>query len=158
MQHQYGRLPFRPAFGLAISIMKPHNAGRTSGRDSPRCQVAAAMSRSDTRVPMEHVLTPASRVLLTGATGLIGGEILRRLEGQCAQVWALVRPRDGVEPAERLAARYRRSGELAGPGPAVEAVAGDVAEPDWGLAAADRDRILAADVIIHNAADTSFAA
>jgi nucleoside-diphosphate-sugar epimerase len=108
---------------------------------------------------MQHVLTPASRVLLTGATGLIGGEILRRLDGQCAHVWSLVRPRDGSGPAERLAARYLRSGWPFGVGPNVEAVAGDVAAPDWGLAAADRDRIVAeCDVIIHNAADTSFAA
>jgi nucleoside-diphosphate-sugar epimerase len=108
---------------------------------------------------MDHVLTPASRVLLTGATGLIGGEILRRLEGQCAYAWSLVRPKDGEGPAARLAARYRRSGDFAGPGPSVEAVAGDVAELDWGLAPADRDRICdGVDLIIHNAADTSFAA
>jgi nucleoside-diphosphate-sugar epimerase len=108
---------------------------------------------------MEHVLSPTSRVLLTGATGLIGGEILRRLDGQCARVWTLVRPRDGVGPAERLTARYSRSGEPFGPGPAVEPVVGDVSAPDWGLNPADRDRILAnVDIIIHNAADTSFAA
>jgi nucleoside-diphosphate-sugar epimerase len=108
---------------------------------------------------MQQVLSPASRVLLTGATGLIGGEILRRLDGQCAKIWALVRERDGVGPAERLAARYLRSGDAAGPGPTVEAVAGDVGTPDWGLAPADLERILpAVDVIIHNAADTSFAA
>jgi nucleoside-diphosphate-sugar epimerase len=108
---------------------------------------------------MTQVLSPASRVLLTGATGLIGGEILRRLDGQCARVWSLVRPRDGFGPADRLTARYRRSGAPTGPGPMVEAVAGDVSAPDWGLAPTDRDRILAdVDIIIHNAADTSFAA
>ncbi len=108
---------------------------------------------------MHQVLSPASRVLLTGATGLIGGEILRRLDGQCAQVWALIRARDGVGPAERLQARYQRSGNNTRPGPSVEAVSGDVAAPDWGLTPADRDRILGSvDVIIHNAADTSFAA
>jgi nucleoside-diphosphate-sugar epimerase len=107
---------------------------------------------------MDQVLSPGSRVLLTGATGLIGGEILRRLDGQCAHVWALVRPRDDMDPAERLGARYRRSGEFTGPGRNVEAVAGDVAAQGWGLSPADHDRILDADVIFHNAADTSFAA
>jgi nucleoside-diphosphate-sugar epimerase len=106
---------------------------------------------------MNLVLSPASRVLLTGATGLIGGEILRRLDGQCAHVWALVRPRDGLAPADRLAARYCRSGNSAGPGPRVQAISGDVAAPDWGLSPADLDRVISADVIIHNAADTSFA-
>jgi len=107
---------------------------------------------------MNPVLSPASRVLLTGATGLIGGEILRRLDGHCARAWAVVRPRDGLQPADRLAARYCRSGNSFGPGSTVEAVPGDVAAPDWGLSPADVDRVLAADVIIHNAADTSFAA
>jgi nucleoside-diphosphate-sugar epimerase len=107
---------------------------------------------------MNPVLSQASRVLITGATGLIGGEILRRLDGKCERVWALVRPRDGIDPTDRLAARYYRSGDSFGPGPAVVAVAGDVASTHWGLVPADLRRVLDADVIIHNAADTSFAA
>src|SRR5437764_3009384 len=87
---------------------------------------------------MNPVLSPASRILLTGATGLIGGEILRRLDGHCARVWALVRPRDGIGPADRLTARYARSGDMAGPGTTVEAIAGDVSAPNWGLEPADR--------------------
>jgi nucleoside-diphosphate-sugar epimerase len=107
---------------------------------------------------MNPVLSPASRVLITGATGLIGGEILRRLDGKCERVWALVRPRDGIDPADRLAARYYRSSDSFGPGPTVTAVTGDVAAADWGLATTDLRLVLDADVIIHNAADTSFAA
>jgi nucleoside-diphosphate-sugar epimerase len=108
---------------------------------------------------MDQVLSPASRVLLTGATGLIGGEILRRLDGHCAHVWTLVRPRDGATPDQRIAARYLRSGYPFGVGPTVEGVTGDVSLPDWGLIPTDKDRILAnVDIIIHNAADTSFAA
>jgi nucleoside-diphosphate-sugar epimerase len=109
---------------------------------------------------MDRSLSPDSAVLVTGATGLIGGEIVRRLDGdRPGRVWALVRPRDGAGAAERLAARYRRAGRAAPPGPNVEAVAGDVTAPDWGIDPADLGRITrAVDYIIHNAADTSFAA
>jgi nucleoside-diphosphate-sugar epimerase len=109
---------------------------------------------------MDHVLSSGSNVLITGATGLIGGEVLRRLDAFTrGRVWALVRPLDGADPAERLEARYRRSGCPAGPGPNVAAVAGDVTAPGWGLAPDDLARVTGAvDVIVHSAADTSFAA
>ncbi len=107
---------------------------------------------------MDHVLSATSRVLLTGATGLIGGELLHRLDHACARVWALVRPRGDDAPADRLAARYRRSGLRLGPGPTVAAVAGDVTAPDWGLDPTTLADVRAGtDVIIHSAADTSFA-
>jgi nucleoside-diphosphate-sugar epimerase len=108
---------------------------------------------------MSQVLPPAGNVLVTGATGLIGGEIVRRLDNDfTGQVWALVRPRDEMSPADRLAARYRRSGG-GDPGPRVSAVAGDVTEFDWGLEPDDLARVIGrTDAIIHCAADTSFAA
>ena len=110
---------------------------------------------------MQHHLTPASNVLLTGVTGLIGGEVFRRLlaGGHGGRVWTLVRPTADQCPAERLLTRLARSGNDAAPLPeSVSPVAGDILRPDWGLSAADRDAIAGSvDVIVHNAADTSFA-
>lgn len=111
---------------------------------------------------MRSTLSSSSNVLITGSTGLIGGEILRHLTARprAGQVWALVRPLDGRGPAERLWDRLARSGDAWLPNArCVTPVAGDVVQPAWGLADRDRQRIAAdVDVVIHNAADTSFAA
>ena len=108
---------------------------------------------------MRHVISRDSNILITGVTGLIGGEILRRLvaRGHRGKVWALIRPGESG-PAARLRERLRRSGDDPCACPA-EAVAGDILAPDWGLAPRTRDEIAeGVDVIVHNAADTSFAA
>ncbi|MDB5308083.1 MAG: lgrD 1 [Gemmataceae bacterium] len=108
------------------------------------------------------MLTGDSNVLITGVTGLIGGEILRRLTGRPrnGRVWALVRPLEGRAPADRLRDRLARSGDDGSSVcESVAPVAGDVLDADWGLSTPVRDEIVAdVDVIIHNAADTSFAA
>lgn len=109
---------------------------------------------------MRTPMTPESNVLVTGVTGLIGGEVFRRLiaRGHRGKVWALVRPTADRTPTARLRERLVRSGDA----PTEEcgtAVAGDILRPDWGLAPEVRDEIAASvDVIVHNAADTSFAA
>jgi nucleoside-diphosphate-sugar epimerase len=109
---------------------------------------------------MPNILTPDSNVLISGVTGLIGGEVFRRLlaRGHRGTVWALVRPTAAQSPAERVLARLARSDDSAPLPAAVAPVAGDILRPDWGLAPGDRDEIAASvDVIVHNAADTSFA-
>jgi nucleoside-diphosphate-sugar epimerase len=110
----------------------------------------------------QAVLTPDTNLLVSGATGLIGGELLRewrRLSGGgTGHTWALVRPRDGASPAERLGRRLARGAGAAASAP-VEALAGDMTLPDWGLSPADLGRVTeSVDVIIHNAADTSYLA
>jgi nucleoside-diphosphate-sugar epimerase len=105
-------------------------------------------------------LTRDSNVLITGVTGLIGGEITRRLiaRGHRGKVWALIRPTPDLGPDERLRQRLQRSGDEPTGDASVLAVGGDILRPDWGLAPAEREEIVdSVDVIVHNAADTSFA-
>src|SRR3972149_6373076 len=50
-------------------------------------------------------------ILLTGATGLIGGEFLRLLaQGSCERILCLVRPREGLSASKRLAQRLPQAG------------------------------------------------
>jgi nucleoside-diphosphate-sugar epimerase len=103
-------------------------------------------------------MSAADNVLVTGVTGLIGGEVYRRLlaGGHCGRAWALIRSRDGKGPQERLAERFRRSGEE--PPATARAIEGDVLLPGWGLSPSDASEVLGSvAVIFHNAADTSFA-
>ncbi len=108
---------------------------------------------------MDRVLNPASNVLITGATGFIGGEIIQRLEDHTqGTIWSLVRPRTNLAVANRLVERYHRSGLLRPLGAHVRVIPGDVTQPGWDLAQdhlADIRRDV--DFIIHCAADTSFA-
>jgi thioester reductase-like protein len=86
-------------------------------------------------------------VLLTGATGFVGMEVLRRLlERGDRRIHALVRAADDRAAAERLPTH-----------PRLSAVAGDIEEPGLGLSEATRDR-LAEDVttVVHCAASISF--
>jgi thioester reductase-like protein len=86
-------------------------------------------------------------VLLTGATGFVGGEVLSRfLEQDGRRVYALVRAKDDAAAAERLPSHAR-----------LTAVAGDIEQPGLGLDAATADH-LAAEVttVVHCAASVSF--
>jgi nucleoside-diphosphate-sugar epimerase len=108
----------------------------------------------------QFVLRPDTPLLLTGATGLIGGEILRSLvrNGHRGPIWALVRAADARAAESRLCDRLVRSGDDGKLPSNVRPVPGDVTEPDWGLLPTDaaeiRDEV---ELIVHNAADTSFA-
>jgi thioester reductase-like protein len=112
-------------------------------------------------------MSPAPAVvLLTGATGFVGkvvlGELLRRREALGVErVLALVRGRDPEHADARLRGEVLASPAFAGAEPgaekAVEALAGDVTRPGFGLAPEARERV-ASDVthVIHCAASVEF--
>ena len=94
------------------------------------------------------------RVLLSGATGLIGGELMLILAARGIHSTAVVRAVDAVSARKRLLDRLQKSA-LWKPGFAdcVSAEAGDIEAPGFGLKPAVMN---AADVILHSAASTSF--
>ena len=94
------------------------------------------------------------RILLSGATGLIGGELMLTLAARGIHSTAVVRAPDEAKANARLMERLQKSA-LYKPEFAefVSAVAGDIELPNFGLA----DSVLrSADVILHSAASTSF--
>ena len=94
------------------------------------------------------------RILLSGATGLIGGELMLILAAKGIYSTAVVRARNTDEAAARLLDRLQKSvfwkPEFA---EFVSAQAGDTEAPDFGLKASV---LQSADVILHSAANTSF--
>ena len=108
---------------------------------------------------MKPSLLENSNVLFTGVTGLIGGEIFRRLaNAHEGRLWTLIRPTAERTIGERLVQRLQRSGESGSCAENVSPISGDIQKPDTDLSEDDREDILSdVDVIFHNAADTSFA-
>ena len=94
------------------------------------------------------------RVLLSGATGLIGGELMLILAAKGVHSTAVVRARDNVEASSRLLSRLQKSVLWKPEFTAmVSAEAGDIEAPNFGL---NDSVIQSADVILHSAASTSF--
>ncbi len=96
----------------------------------------------------------AIRVLLTGATGLIGGELMLLLAARGVSSTAVVRAPDAAHARARLLERLQKS-VFWKPEHAewVAAEAGDIEAPRFGLG---QDVIDSADVVLHSAASTSF--
>lgn len=94
------------------------------------------------------------RVLLSGATGLIGGELMLFLAARGIHSTAVIRAANADQARERLLERLGKSvrwqAEFAD---MVSAEAGDVTAPQFGLSDAV---INTADVVLHSAANTSF--
>jgi thioester reductase-like protein len=108
-------------------------------------------------------MPPQSATLLTGATGFIGAEILRRLlEEPDRRVWALVRAGDqraaerrGLEVLFRIFLHDRDAYTAARR--RMRWVAGDLARPDLGLSPAAREEIRSeCGEVIHAGASTAW--
>jgi thioester reductase-like protein len=99
-------------------------------------------------------------VLVTGATGFLGMEVLVRLLEQAdTQIVALVRARDRLAAAQRIETVLAQLYDTPPPGATerILALPGDVSLPGLGLSAADRRTLIAeTDSIVHCAASISF--
>jgi thioester reductase-like protein len=97
-----------------------------------------------------------SSLFLTGATGMVGREILARavLDDRFDRVVCLVRPGDGATSQQRLDELLGKIGVA--PNERIAAVAGDVAESGLGLSAADRAAVADTSHVLHCAATVSF--
>ncbi len=105
-------------------------------------------------------LVRGTNVLITGVTGLIGGELVRRLLGRgIGKVFCLVRPNLTGDVRSRLMERMRFGEDSPPDGwtQHLKAMAGDVVAPGFGLSDDESDEVAAsADVIIHCASEVSF--
>src|SRR5262249_39072669 len=97
------------------------------------------------------------RVFLTGATGLLGGELLVALSARPGvyMAYLLARPREGASVAERLQAVFALHGD-AYPRARIVPVAGDLLDGDLAEQLAADAELGSVDVVIHAAASTSF--
>lgn len=107
-------------------------------------------------------LTKESNILITGSTGLIGGELLKELllsKGRIGKTWSLVRAESDERATKRLKERLQRSGlsEDAIGSLALNGLSGDVTSINWGLSNESINQLKDnLDMIIHCASDTSF--
>ena len=99
-------------------------------------------------------------VLLTGATGLVGGAVLSRLAARDRQrVYCLVRARTGRSPASRIAERLGDQDASTAGNSTIVPITGDVTYADLGLAQEVRATLnTKIETIVHCAANTSFLA
>ena len=111
-------------------------------------------SSSESRATQKTVLTDDSKVFLTGATGLIGGEIAKKLHKVGIQkLWCLLRA-SGENSNERLMKRLALKQE---PAPELTSLTGDLRAPNLGMRLDDLENLRTnVDFIIHCAAETSF--
>ena len=123
----------------------------------------SAGSARETRVETWVKYWPYRKVFLTGATGLIGGQLLHDLLQVSAveEVMCLVRAGNGQDLEERLSARLERTGlgssELSRAMKRVRAVGGDMTRDLWGMTSADLERTREeTELFINCAASTSF--
>lgn len=98
-------------------------------------------------------------VLLTGVTGMIGGELMRSLlDAGLGRVSTLVRPGADGDVRGRVRDRFKRSG--CEPGElmdAIDIVSADVRQPGLAMSPEDTERLRSeVEVIVHLASETSF--
>ncbi len=97
-------------------------------------------------------------ILLTGATGLVGGELLPRLLAAApdASVVCVVRARDDAELERRREALLAHARVLASDTARVRVLRGDAREPELGLGAARAELLGRVRSLVHTAASTRF--
>ncbi|MEZ0053024.1 amino acid adenylation domain-containing protein/thioester reductase-like protein [Mycobacterium sp. MAA66] len=108
--------------------------------------------------PRGHNTSPGKRVLLTGATGFLGGFLLRELLAAGQQVVCLVRADDPAHAWQRLQRTADRHG-ITWPGTEhmITALPGDVSRPRLGLSQNKFDELAdSLDAIYHCAAPVSW--
>lgn len=101
----------------------------------------------------------AGDILVTGATGFLGGQLVKALAAGCdSRILCLTRARDGRSAAARLSGGLRDAGLPAETlDRRIEAVEGDLSKPRLGLAAEDYGRLAEnVETIYHNAALLDF--
>ena len=109
-----------------------------------------------------HALTEKSNILITGCTGMIGGELLKKLlinEKHEGTIWTLVRAKSKTHARQRIKDRLLRSAVSPDEMENLpyKVVAGDVSKPDWGISKNElKSWFPHLDIIIHCASDTSF--
>ncbi len=107
----------------------------------------------------QPIITHGTNVFITGVTGLIGGELVRRLlRAHTGDIYCLIRPGSRGNAQERLIERLQLS-EDGGAAAArtLKPVAGDVAKPRFGLSDEDFQTVSRnVDVVIHCASELSF--
>jgi thioester reductase-like protein len=106
------------------------------------------------------MLNQKTNVLITGVTGLIGGELIPRLvDCGVGQIYCLIRPTAGATAVERLKYRLEQGGGLGRSGSQVrlEAIPGDVTAANFGMSRDDAARVTrSVNLIIHCASELSF--
>lgn len=99
-----------------------------------------------------------THILLTGVTGLIGGELIRpMLRGEVGRILCMVRPKPHQDVRTRLTNRLRGREFEATAWAKLDVLAGDVASPQFGLTPSDYAQVCReVDLIIHCASELSF--
>lgn len=113
-------------------------------------------NRAVAATPARH---PPRSVMLTGATGFIGSEVLACLLDQDIDVLALVRARNKEEARLRLTEALRRHGHdpLLADAPRLRVLAGRLDQQGLGLLPGDYESAVRCDAIVNAAAWVSFA-
>ncbi len=98
-------------------------------------------------------MIPKGPVLVTGGTGLIGGEVISTLLSRGWRVRAVARAAGAIEARKRIVERLAHSNAQGAAGPALECLAGTVTSSDFGLRA---DSLEGLSAILHCAGETAF--
>lgn len=105
-------------------------------------------------------MSPGRCILLTGGTGLIGGELFPLLLARPGNmVWALARPQGTLDADARLLARIRRGSSTGASTPwhRLVGLTGDLTLDGLGMTPDERRSVASSvDLIVHCAAETSF--